>query len=124
MPNVWIFQILFPLIAPVMDLMLAWAFISAALQRVGHPAEYVATNLREVLFYYAVFLAVDWLTAAFALLLEKRERASLLWWLLLQRFCYRQLMYWVVFKSVIGAARGALIGWGKLDRKATAEAQP
>ncbi|MCM3873468.1 MAG: glycosyltransferase [Pyrinomonadaceae bacterium] len=123
MPNVWIFQILFPLISPVMDLMLVWALFSAALQHVEHPAEYVATNLLEVLFYYAVFLAVDWLAAAFALLLEKRERPSLLWWLFLQRFCYRQLMYWVMIKSVTTAARGALIGWGKLERKATAEAQ-
>lgn len=124
MPNVWIFQILFPLISPVMDLMLVWALFSAAWQRVEHPAEYVATNLYQVLFYYAVFLAVDWLTAAFALLLEKRERISLLWWLFFQRFCYRQLMYWVMIKSVTTAARGALIGWGKLERKATAEAQP
>jgi len=83
----------------------------------------VTTNLRQVLFYYSVFLAVDWLAAVFALLLEKRERASLLWWLFLQRFCYRQLMYWVMIKSVTNAARGALTGWGKLERKATAEAQ-
>ena len=123
MPNVWIFQILFPLISPVMDLMLVWALFLAALQRVEHPAEYVATNLRQVVFYYAVFLVVDWLAAAFALLLEKRERLSLLWWLFFQRFCYRQLMYWVMIKSVTTAARGALIGWGKLERKATAEAQ-
>ncbi len=123
MPNVWVFQILFPLISPLMDLMLVWALFLAALQRVEHPAEYVTTNLRQVLFYYSVFLAVDWLAAVFALLLEKRERASLLWWLFLQRFCYRQLMYWVMIKSVTNAARGALTGWGKLERKATAEAQ-
>jgi peptidoglycan-N-acetylglucosamine deacetylase len=123
MPNVWVFQILFPLISPVMDLMLVWTLVWAAWQRFEHPSEYVATNLLQVLFYYAVFLVVDWLAAAFALLLEKRERTSLLWWLFLQRFCYRQLMYWVMIKSVITAARGGLIGWGKLERKATAEAQ-
>lgn len=123
MPNVWVFQILFPLISPVMDLILVWTLLWAAWQRFEHPAEYVATNLRQVLFYYVVFLVVDWLAAAFALLLEKRERTSLLWWLFLQRFCYRQLMYWVMIKSVTAAARGGLIGWGKLERKATAEAQ-
>lgn len=57
MPNVWIFQILFPLISPVMDLMLVWTLFSAALQRVEHPAEYVATNLLQVLFYYGLFVA-------------------------------------------------------------------
>jgi hypothetical protein len=30
----------------------------------------------------------------------------------------------VMIRSVICAARGKLIGWGKLERKATAEAQP
>ena len=124
MPNIWTFQILFPLISPLMDLMLVWTLVSAGLERLEHPAEYVTTNLLQVSLYYALFLAVDGLAAAFALLLEKRERWSLLWWLFLQRFCYRQLMYYVMIRSVIGAARGTLIGWGKLERKATAEAQP
>jgi peptidoglycan-N-acetylglucosamine deacetylase len=124
MPNVWVFQILFPLISPVMDLMLVWTFISAVLERLEHPAEYSMTNLRQVLFYYALFLAVDWVAAAFALMLEKRERWGLLWWLFWQRFCYRQVMYYVMIRSVITASRGGLVGWGKLERKATVEAQP
>jgi cellulose synthase/poly-beta-1,6-N-acetylglucosamine synthase-like glycosyltransferase/peptidoglycan/xylan/chitin deacetylase (PgdA/CDA1 family)/spore germination protein YaaH len=123
MPNVWIFQILFPLISPVMDLMLVWSLLSALLERLEHPAEYAITNLRQVLFYYALFLAVDWLAAAFAFLLERRERWRLLWWLLLQRFCYRQVMYYVMVKSVAVAVRGALVGWGKLERKATVQAE-
>jgi len=123
MPNVCIFQILFPLISPVMDLMLVWSFIAAALERWQHPAEYTGANLRQVLFYYALFLAVDWLAAAFAFALEKGERWSLLWGLFLQRFCYRQVMYYVVLKSVASAVYGALVGWGKLERKATVEMQ-
>jgi len=124
MPNVWIFQILFPLISPVMDLILIYTVISAGLDRLQQPAEYSFTNLRQVLFYYALFLAIDWTAACFAFLLEKRERWRLLWWLFLQRFCYRQVMYYVMIKSVAMAVRGAVVGWGKLERKATAEAQP
>jgi cellulose synthase/poly-beta-1,6-N-acetylglucosamine synthase-like glycosyltransferase len=124
MPNVWIFQILFPLISPVMDLILVYTLISAGLDRLQQPAEYTFTNLRQVLFYYALFLAIDWTAACFAFLLEKQERWRLLWWLFLQRFCYRQVMYYVMIKSVAMAVRGALVGWGKLERKATAEAQP
>ena len=123
MPNVWLFQILFPLISPVMDLLLAWSLASAALERYEHPHEYAISTLWQVLFYYALFLAVDWLAAAFAFALERRERWRLLWWLFLQRFGYRQVMYYVMIKSVAAAARGALIGWGKLERKATAEAR-
>jgi peptidoglycan-N-acetylglucosamine deacetylase len=124
MPNVWIFQILFPLISPVMDLLLVYTLISAGLDRLQQPAQYSFTNLKQILFYYALFLAIDWFAACFAFLLEKRERLSLLWWLFPQRFCYRQVMYYVMMKSVASAMRGALVGWGKLERKATAEARP
>ncbi len=121
MPNMWLFQILFPLISPVMDLMLLWAVVLAALERYQHPTQYSTSNLRQIVFYYALFLAVDGLAAAFAFMLERRERWSLLWWLFLQRFGYRQVMYYVMVKSVLTAARGALVGWGKLERKATVE---
>ena len=123
MPNVWIFQILFPLISPVMDLMFAWTFVSAALERWEHPNEYSLPNLKQTLFYYALFLAVDWLAAAFAFVLERREQWGLLWSLFLQRFCYRQVMYYVMVRSVLTALHGALVGWGKLERKATVTVQ-
>ena len=123
LPNVWIFQILFPLISPVMDLMLVYTLLVAGLDRLQQPVGYSSTSLRQVLFYYALFLAIDWVAASFAFLLEKKEHWRLLWWLFLQRFCYRQVMYYVMIKSVTIAARGSTVGWGKLDRKATAEAQ-
>src|SRR5439155_24091133 len=69
-------------------------------------------------------LAIDWVAACFAFLLEKKEHWRLVWWLFLQRFCYRQVMYYVMSKSVAVAARATTGGWGKLDRKATVEAQP
>src|ERR1019366_19089 len=37
-----------------------------------------------------------------------------------QRFGYRQLMYYVVVKAVVTAVRGPRVGWGKLERRATA----
>ena len=123
MPNVWIFQILFPLISPVMDLILIYTLVFAAIDRWQQPTGYSSTNLRQVLFYYALFLAIDWVSACFAFMLEKKERWSLLWWLFLQRFCYRQVMYYVMIKSVAMAVRGPVVGWGKLERKATAEAR-
>jgi cellulose synthase/poly-beta-1,6-N-acetylglucosamine synthase-like glycosyltransferase/peptidoglycan/xylan/chitin deacetylase (PgdA/CDA1 family)/spore germination protein YaaH len=124
LPNVWIFQILFPLISPVMDLMLLYTLLVAGLDWLQQPKGYSSTALRQVLFYYALFLAIDWVAACFAFLLEKKEHWRLLWWLFLQRFCYRQVMYYVMIKSVAVAARGRTVGWGKLDRKATVELQP
>jgi cellulose synthase/poly-beta-1,6-N-acetylglucosamine synthase-like glycosyltransferase/peptidoglycan/xylan/chitin deacetylase (PgdA/CDA1 family)/spore germination protein YaaH len=119
MPNVWIFQILFTLISPVMDLMFVWTFVSTAIERWWHPDEYSVTDFKYVFFYYALFLVADALAATFAFLLEKREQWSLLWWLFLQRFCYRQVMYYVMARSVLTAIKGVVVGWGKLERKAT-----
>jgi peptidoglycan-N-acetylglucosamine deacetylase len=124
MPNVWIFQILFSLISPVMDLMLIYVLVASALDHWQHPTGYSSTNFRQVLFYYALFLAIDWVSACFAFLLERRERWRLVWWLFLQRFCYRQVLYYVMIKSVAMAIRGPVVGWGKLERKATVEAGP
>jgi cellulose synthase/poly-beta-1,6-N-acetylglucosamine synthase-like glycosyltransferase/peptidoglycan/xylan/chitin deacetylase (PgdA/CDA1 family)/spore germination protein YaaH len=121
MPNVWIFQVLFTLISPVVDLMFIWTFLSAMIERWEHPEEYSLANLKYAFYYYALFLLVDALAAAFAFLLEKREQWSLLWSLFLQRFCYRQVMYYIMIRSVLTAVKGALVGWGKLERKATVE---
>ncbi|HRH42156.1 MAG TPA: glycosyltransferase [Pyrinomonadaceae bacterium] len=119
MPNVWIFQVIFPLISPLMDLMFIWTFLSALLGYLEHQQEYSPTNLTAVMLYYGLFLVVDLLSALFAFCLEKREQKSLLWWLPIQRFGYRQVIYYVMVKSVLTAIRGTIVGWGKLERKAT-----
>jgi peptidoglycan-N-acetylglucosamine deacetylase len=119
MPNVWIFQILFSLVSPVIDLMMIWAFVSAILARLGCTDGYPMASLKQVVFYYGLFLGVELLTAVFAFATEKREQWSLLWWLCLQRFCHRQVIYYVMIKSVLAALSGALVGWRKLERKAS-----
>ena len=73
------------------------------------------------LFYYCLFLAIEIIAAVVAFLLEPKEDWTLLVWLLLQRFCYRQLMYYVAIKSTITAIRGSIVNWGKLERKATVQ---
>ncbi|MBO0721440.1 MAG: glycosyltransferase, partial [Blastocatellia bacterium] len=123
MPNVWIFQILFSLISPVIDLMLLWAFVSAALAQLGYTDEYPMAGLKQLVFYYLLFLGVELLMAMLAFALERREQWRLLWWLCLQRFCHRQVIYYVMIKSVLAALSGALVGWRKLERKASVVTQ-
>ena len=118
-----ILGILWAVLQPL-SLMLIYTLVSTAFDRWQQPTGYSSTNLQQVLFYYALFLAIDWISACFAFILERKERWRLLWWLFLQRFCYRQVMYYVMIKSVTMAVRGPVVGWGKLERKATAEAQP
>lgn len=119
LPNVFLFQVLFPLISPVLDLFVVGSLALAVLQERFHPNSDASHAFLHVLFYYAIFLAVDAAASVLAFLLERDEEWRLLLWLPLQRFIYRQLMYFVAVKSVVVAVKGRAVGWGKLERKAT-----
>lgn len=119
LPQAWMFQILLGLVAPFVDLLLLVQVVAVVSDYMQHGDQFDATHLKLTLFYYAVFVVVDLATAIVAFTFEKRENWRLLWWLVLQRFGYRQLLYYVLTKSVSKAAGGHLVGWGKLDRKAT-----
>ncbi|MCI4398031.1 MAG: glycosyltransferase [Acidobacteria bacterium] len=122
LPNILVFQVLFPLVSPVMDLVMATSVFMAVMQQHYHPADDPSHALSRVLFYYAMFLVVDVLASVLAFSLERDEDWWLMVWLPVQRFLYRQLMYYVAIKSVMTAVRGGVVGWGKLERKATATA--
>ena len=61
---------------------------------------------------------LDQLLAVLACALEK-EPLSRSWIMIPMRLIYRPLLSWVVWKSIINAARGVLVGWGKLERTAS-----
>ena len=87
-----------------------------------HPAEFSPDSLWRALFYYAMFVALEFTAAVIAFLLEPKENKRLLVWLFWQRFFYRQLMYYVAIKSTLASLRGVAVGWQKLERKATVKA--
>ncbi len=84
-----------------------------------HGQQYDPTNIKLACFYYALFMIVDLAAAIFAFAFEKGEDWKLLWWLALQRFGYRQLIYYVLVKSVLSAIKGHFVGWGNIERSAT-----
>jgi cellulose synthase/poly-beta-1,6-N-acetylglucosamine synthase-like glycosyltransferase/peptidoglycan/xylan/chitin deacetylase (PgdA/CDA1 family) len=116
LPQVWLFQILLTALAPVADLLLVWQLISEYLAWLQHPNDFNFGNLQIVLAYYATFMVVDLGAALIGFLMEKGEDWTLLLWLPLQRFGYRQIMYYVVLRSISTALRGPFVGWGKLER--------
>ena len=124
LPQVWLFQILLTALAPIADLMLVWQLLTQWVAYIQHGSEFSNDNLVTVGLYYCVFMLVDLAAALFGFLMERRENWSLLWWLMLQRFGYRQLMYYVVMRSISTALRGAVVGWGKLERTGTVKARP
>jgi cellulose synthase/poly-beta-1,6-N-acetylglucosamine synthase-like glycosyltransferase len=121
LPQTWLYQLLLTAISPLADVLFLWSLVSVWITRVEHGAQYAAVGMEKVLILSAVFLFVDWLAAAAAMVIEPGEDRSLLWLIALQRFAYRQVMYWVVVKSLVAALRGRVVGWGKLERKATVE---
>lgn len=119
LPQAWLFQILLGLVSPFVDLLLIAQVIAVASDYLQHGDQFDSSHLQITLVYYAIFIVVDLATAVVAFMFEKRENWQLLWWLVLQRFGYRQLLYYVLAKSVNKAALGHFVGWGKLERKAT-----
>jgi cellulose synthase/poly-beta-1,6-N-acetylglucosamine synthase-like glycosyltransferase/peptidoglycan/xylan/chitin deacetylase (PgdA/CDA1 family) len=122
LPQVWLFQILLTALAPLADLLLVWQLFSQWIAYLQHGSEFSNADLVTVGIYYAVFTCVDLAAAILGFLMERREDWSLLWWLVLQRFGYRQLMYYVVVRAISTALKGPFVGWGKLERTGTVHA--
>ncbi|HEY4100730.1 MAG TPA: glycosyltransferase [Gemmatimonadales bacterium] len=119
LPNVWIYQLFFSCIAPVADLVFVFSLAWVMVMYREHNTTYAIDALSKIVGWYGIFIAVDWLAAILSFLMEPGEDRRLTWLVFLQRFAYRQLLYWVVLRSIVAALRGGLVGWGKLERKAT-----
>jgi len=101
MPNILIFQIILPLFSPLADLMMVIGLFS------DKPFKIIA--------YYIVFIIVDFIVSFLAFWMEKEDYKKLIY-IIPQRFIWRQLMYYVLFKSIRKAVKGELSGWGALKR--------
>ncbi len=123
MPNTMLFQLFFTAISPLADLIFLFSVLSVWITYLQHGATFAWHTGAQLAAIYLLFLLMDWVAAVIAFLLEPNEERRLTWLILIQRFAYRQIMYWVVVKSFIAAARGGLVGWGKLERKGTVAAQ-
>lgn len=97
----FVLQVLLPLFAPVVDVFALYGLIFLDPLRIG--------------VLWLVFLAVQFLMAAYAFRLD-RERLGPLWTLPLQQFVYRQLMYLVVIQAVVTAVAGVHLRWHRMER--------
>ena len=120
LPQIWLFQILLAALAPLVDLAIVWSAAWSLYSWAFHPLEWSADDLMRPLFYWAAFIFLDLSAGALGMALERRAPWADLAWMPVQRFGYRQLMYYVVVKSIRAALHGARVGWNKLERTATA----
>mgnify|MGYP002780068927 FL=1 len=122
MPNTWLFQLVLTALSPLADLLVVASLVAIGVTWSQHGATHAWDGLRQLVLLSVAFLALDWAAATAAFLMEKGEDRRLVWLLALQRFAYRQVMYWVVLRAFVAAARGRLVGWGTLERKGTVTA--
>ncbi|MEG3086823.1 polysaccharide deacetylase family protein [Sphingomonas sp. PB4P5] len=116
LPQAILFQILFASISPIIDLALLVGLFGTWLAVRAHGWAQSSGDVETMALYWLIFTAIDLLAAVIAFALERRERWRLLWLLIPQRIGYRQVMYYVVLKALGAAVRGAVVGWGKLER--------
>jgi cellulose synthase/poly-beta-1,6-N-acetylglucosamine synthase-like glycosyltransferase len=122
-PNTIIFQILLPLVSPLIDLMFLVAVFDYFWNRHFHPMAASAASLEKLLVFFLAFLTIDFTASALAFALERKHPASkgdgwLLFHIWIQRFTYRQVFSVVLFKTIKRAIDGKPFNWDKLDRTA------
>jgi cellulose synthase/poly-beta-1,6-N-acetylglucosamine synthase-like glycosyltransferase/peptidoglycan/xylan/chitin deacetylase (PgdA/CDA1 family)/spore germination protein YaaH len=116
LPQAILFQLLFALVSPIIDLALIWNIFSTVASIHEHGYTAIQGDLQRVAFFWILFAAIDLTAGLIAFALERRENWRLMIWLIPQRLGYRQVMYYVVIKAVIQALRGPRVGWAKIVR--------
>jgi cellulose synthase/poly-beta-1,6-N-acetylglucosamine synthase-like glycosyltransferase/peptidoglycan/xylan/chitin deacetylase (PgdA/CDA1 family)/spore germination protein YaaH len=124
LPNILIFQILLPLVSPLIDVMFVAGVIHYIIDKHFHPETASTDSFYKLLAFFAAFLIIDFAASALAFTLERKHPASkgdgwLLFHIWIQRFTYRQLFSVVLFKTVKRAIDGKPFNWDKLERTAT-----
>ncbi|MFM6925318.1 MAG: glycosyltransferase [Ferruginibacter sp.] len=116
LPNILIFQMILPFLAPLADFILVFSLLAAGFG-------IIQSDISNIIFYYFIFTLVDIAGAALAFAFEKEDYKKLLW-MIPQRLIYRQLMYYILFKSFNKALKGELQGWGILKRTGNVKKVP
>jgi peptidoglycan-N-acetylglucosamine deacetylase len=120
LPNIFVFQIILPLVSPLLDLLffgslMLWGL--AQLHFTQIPQLWTTADVQRAVVFFLGFLIIDVLTCVIAFALERHEDWTLLIPVLLQRFYYRQLMYIVLFRSVKEAVSGRPVGWRGVEHE-------
>lgn len=104
LPSIWFCHVFLVALIPLVDVMLIASLWTGAGM--------------AIVDYVVVFISVDLLLAVLACYIEGvRLRWALL--VLPMRFVYRPILAYAVWTAIIRALKGALVGWGKLERRGT-----
>lgn len=101
LPNMLLFQFIFPLFAPFLDLLFVLRLCTG--------------DVKHSILLYGCYFIVDFLVCLVAFRLERISSKPLIA-LVIQRIVYRYLLLWVAWKAVLAALKGTRVGWNKLKR--------
>jgi cellulose synthase/poly-beta-1,6-N-acetylglucosamine synthase-like glycosyltransferase len=129
LPNILIFQILLPIVSPLIDLMFVVGALWYFIQKFFHPESTDPASFQRLVIFFLVFLVIDFIASAIAFALERsrpdeQEDGGLLSQVWLQRFAYRQLFSVVLLKTLKRAVEGRPFAWDKLERTAAVSYRP
>ncbi len=129
LPNIVIFQILLPLVSPLIDIMFVVGTVWYYIQKHFHPDSTDPADFHKLVLFFFAFLVIDFIASAIAFALERahpgdKEDVWLLSQVWLQRFAYRQLFSIVLFKTLKRALEGRKFAWDKLERTAAVNYVP
>ena len=105
LPNIFIFQIIFPLLAPLGDIVLIVVLLRG--------------QFLMAFYSYILLTLLEAVGSFFAFFLERKSNRSILFILFIQRFFYRQFLYITIFRAIFAILRGKPNGWNKLQRTGT-----
>ena len=129
LPNIFVFQIVLPLVSPFIDVMFSVGALWYVLQKWFHPESTDPASFVRLVIFFAAFLVIDFAASAVAFALERsrpdeQEDVWLLSQVWLQRFAYRQLFSLVLFRTLKRALEGQRFAWDKLERTAALSYHP
>lgn len=115
-PNFIIFQLIVPLIAPIVDFFALLSIFLTTMNYFLYDSLVYFHSLLAVLGYMVVFMLLDVLIACIAFFFEREEPFRNFLYFIPQRILYRFFMHYINLKSLWNALKGSLVGWNKLER--------
>ena len=118
LPNILIFQILLPLVSPLIDLMFVAGVFHYFIDRYFHPETASTASFYKLITFFGAFLLIDFVTSALAFALERKHPASkgdawLLVHIWIQRFTYRQVFSVVLVQDAEAGDRWQAVRMGQ-----------
>ncbi|MCP5036799.1 MAG: glycosyltransferase [Rhodobacteraceae bacterium] len=119
-PDLLIFGYLFPILAPLADFFFLKLLFEMGQSYWAGGALVSSDMSRFMLIAYIMLPLMDVVTAMTAMAFDHRENPALVLLFPVQRFFYRQLLYFSVIRALLRAGTGRLMKWTKAHRMAAA----